>query len=147
MNQRHINQAGLDLIKEFEGLRLKAYLCPAKILTIGFGHTRTTQPDMVITQEEADNLLASDLALFENAVSRLVTVHVNDNEFSALVCFTFNVGVLNFEKSTLLKLLNRGWYEQVPAQLMRWNKANGEVLGGLSRRRAAESKLWNTRIA
>lgn len=147
MNQRHINQAGIDLTKEFEGLRLKAYLCPSKIWTIGRGHTRTAKPDMVITEEEADNLLASDLAMFENAISRLVTVPINDNEFSALVCFTFNVGVSNFEKSTLLKLLNRGWYEQVPAQLMRWNKANGEVLGGLSRRRAAEAKLWNTRTA
>jgi lysozyme len=73
----------------------------------------------------------------------LVTVPLSDNQFSALVCFAFNVGVGNFESSTLLRLLNRGWYEQVPAQLMRWNRANGEVFGGLSRRRAAEARLWN----
>jgi lysozyme len=80
---------------------------------------------MQITPGQADQLLQEDLRLFERVVSRLVVVPLSDNQFSALVCFVFNVGTGNFESSTLLKLLNRGWYEQVPAQLMRWNRANG----------------------
>lgn len=140
---RQINQDGIDLIKEFEGLHLTPYLCPAKIWTIGFGHTRTVRAGMQITEAQAVTLLDEDLNLFERSVSRLVTVPLSDNQFSALVCFAFNVGTGNFEFSTLLKLLNRGWYEQVPAQLMRWDHANGEVMGGLSRRRAAEGRLWS----
>jgi lysozyme len=140
---RHINQDGIALIKEFEGLHLTPYLCPAKIWTIGYGHTRTVHAGQEITPQDAEELLSEDLRLFERAVSRLATVSLSDNQFSALVCFAFNVGTGNFESSTLLKLLNRGWYEQVPAQLMRWNRAKGEVLGGLSRRRAAEARLWN----
>ncbi|MDR3450731.1 MAG: lysozyme [Alphaproteobacteria bacterium] len=140
---RRINQDGIDLIKEFEGLHLVPYLCPSKIWTIGYGHTRTVRSGMVIDAAQADLLLDEDLRLFERAVVRLVTVPFNDNQFSALVCFAFNVGTANVESSTLLRLLNRGWYEQVPAQLMRWNRANGEVFGGLSRRRAAEARLWN----
>ena len=110
-------------------------------------HTRTVRSGMVVTQAQADQLLDEDLQLYERAVSRLVSVPLNDNQFSALVCFAFNVGIGNFESSTLLKLLNRGWYEQVPAQLMRWNRANGEVFGGLARRRAAEARLWSRNIA
>jgi lysozyme len=140
---RRINQDGIDLIKTFEGLHLTPYLCPSRIWTIGYGHTRTVRSGLVITQAQADQLLDEDLRLYERAVVRLVTVPLNDNQFSALVCFAFNVGCGNFESSTLLKLLNRGWYEQVPAQLMRWNRANGEVFGGLSRRRAAEARLWS----
>lgn len=139
----HCNQAGLDLIKDFEGLHLTSYLCPAKIWTIGYGSTFAVMPGMRITKEQAEDRLRKDLECSERAVDRLVTVPLNSNQFSALVSFTFNVGSGNLEKSTLLKLLNRGWYEQVPAQLLRWNKAGGEVMGGLSRRRAAEAKLWN----
>lgn len=141
----NINKDGINLIKEFEGLRLTPYLCPAKVWTIGYGHTRTVSAGRRITEAQADQLLQDDLQIFERAVDRLVTVHLSENQFSALVCFAFNVGVGNLEKSTLLKLLNRGWYEQVPAQLMRWNRANGEVMGGLSRRRSAECVLWNKR--
>jgi GH24 family phage-related lysozyme (muramidase) len=102
---------------------------------------------MKITALEADALLQDDLRLVERAVQRIVTVPLNDNQFAALVSFTFNVGIGNLERSTLLTLLNRGWYEQVPAQLMRWDRAaNGEALGGLARRRAAEARLWNTAI-
>jgi lysozyme len=131
------------LIKDYEGLHLTPYLCPAKIWTIGYGHTRTVRAGMQITQAQAEQLLDDDLSLIERAVQRLVQVPLNDNQFSALVSFTFNVGIGNFERSSLLQLLNRGWYEQVPAQLMRWNRISGEVMGGLSRRRAAEAQLWN----
>ena len=140
---RPVNDAGLTLIRAFEGLHLTPYLCPAKIWTIGYGHTRTVRAGMKISADDAENFLRDDTRLMARAVQRLVTVPLNDNQFAALVSFTFNVGISNFENSTLLKLLNRGWYEQVPAQLMRWNRANGEALGGLSRRRMAEGQLWN----
>lgn len=142
--QRRTNDAGVALIKNYEGLHLTPYLCPSKVWTIGYGHTRTVRAGLKITTDQADQLLDDDLRLIERAVQRLVSVPLNDNQFSALVSFAFNVGISNFEQSTLLKLLNRGWYEQVPAQLMRWNRANGEAMGGLSRRRAAEARLWNT---
>lgn len=141
---RRINASGLRLIKDFEGLRLAAYKCPSGLWTIGYGHTHTVRPDMKLTTEEAEQLLDDDLRTFEAAVTRLVKVPLTDNQFSALVCFAFNVGIANLERSTLLRLLNRGWYEQVPAQLTRWNRAHGEVLGGLARRRAAEGRLWNS---
>lgn len=144
---RRVNEAGVALIKEYEGLKLKPYLCPGKTWTIGYGHTRTVRAGMVITPEQADQLLEDDLRLVARAVQRLVRVPLNDNQFAALVDFTFNVGIANFERSGLLQLLNRGWYEQVPAQLMRWNRASGEVLGGLSQRRAAEARLWNTAVS
>jgi lysozyme len=139
---RRTNESGVDLIKQFEGLHLTPYLCPAKTWTIGYGHTRTVYAGQKITVEQADVLLDEDLLLFERAVARLVTVPLSNNQFSALVCFTFNVGAGNFEDSELLYLLNRGWYDQVPVQLLRWNRAKGEVLGGLSRRREAEGQLW-----
>ncbi len=139
---RRTNERGIALIKEFEGLHLTPYLCPGGVWTIGYGHTRTVHIGQVITENEADFLLDEDLQLFERAVARLVTVSLNDNQFSALVCFTFNVGAGNLEKSELLFLLNRGWYDQVPIQLLRWNRAKNEILGGLTRRRAAEGKLW-----
>ena len=142
--QRRTNDAGIALIKTYEGLHLTPYLCPSKIWTIGYGHTRTVRVGLKITADQADQMLDDDLRLVERAVQRLVSVPLNDNQFSALVSFAFNVGISNFEQSTLLRLLNRGWYEQVPAQLMRWNRASGEILGGLSRRRAAEGRLWNT---
>lgn len=141
--RRRINEDGVAMIKDFEGLHLTPYLCPANVWTIGYGHTRTVRANMHITSAQADQLLEDDLRIAERAVARLVRVPLTGNQFSALVSFVFNVGTTNFERSTLLKLLNRGWYEQVPAQLARWNRASGEILGGLARRRAAEAKLWN----
>jgi len=140
---RRANEAGIALIKEYEGLHLTPYLCPGKIWSIGYGHTRTVHAGMVITPEQADVFLQEDLRLAERAVQRLVTVPLTDNQFAALASFVFNVGIGNFERSSLLRLLNRGWYEQVPAQLMRWNRVSGEALGGLNRRRAAEARLWD----
>ncbi len=146
LSARRINADGIALIKDYEGLHLTPYLCPAKIWTIGYGHTRTVHSGMQVTPDQADQMLDDDLRLIERAVQRAVQVPLNDNQFAALVSFAFNVGINNFQNSTLLKLLNRGWYEQVPAQLTRWNRANGEVMGGLSRRRAAEAQLWNRKI-
>lgn len=140
---RRTNDAGLDLIKEYEGLRLTTYRCPGGVWTIGYGHTRTVRPNMIITPAQAEGFLREDMYSVEKYVNDLVDVPLSDNQFAALVGFVFNVGVGNFKRSSLLRLLNRGWYEQVPAQLTRWNRVKGEVLGGLARRRAAESRLWN----
>lgn len=137
-----INAHGMALLRDFEGLRLQAYQCEAGFWTIGYGHTTTAKPGMRITHSEADMLLTNDVRRFEQAVARLATVALNTNQFSALVCFTFNVGIAALEGSTLLRLLNRGWYSQVPPQLMRWNKIKGRGSNGLTRRRSAEAALW-----
>lgn len=138
-----LNDVGLALLKTHEGLRLKAYLCPAGVLTIGHGHTGNVTPLQQITMQEAQQLLVKDVTRFEDGVSRYVSVSLNENQFSALVCFAFNIGLGAFAGSTLLNLLNRGWTTQVPAQLMRWTKARGVELPGLVARRRAEAELWN----
>src|SRR5579862_3659751 len=94
---RRTNAAGVALIKNYEGLHLTPYLCPARIWSIGYGHTRTVRAGMKITASQADQLLGDDLRPVERAVQRLVTVPLNDNQFAALVSFTFNVGLGNFE--------------------------------------------------
>lgn len=141
---RQINQAGIDLIKEFEGLRTKAYKDPVGIWTIGYGHTETAKRGMTVTPEQAEDLLRRDLYTAESAVNRLVTVPLSDNQFAALVSFVFNVGEGAFRGSTLLRRLNAGNYGAVPDQLKRWNRAGGRVLNGLVRRREDEARLWST---
>jgi lysozyme len=139
-----LNARGYALLKHFEGCRLEAYRCQGGFWTIGFGHTASAQPGMTITRRRAEQLLRHDVQRFENAVDAYVDVRLNENQFAALVCFTFNVGIAALEGSTLLRLLNRGWYEQVPAQLLRWNKVAGIESRGLTRRREAEAELWKT---
>jgi lysozyme len=140
-----IGQKGLDLIKSFEGLRLEAYLCPAKIRTIGFGHTGDDVRDgMKITKEEAEKLLQKDLEKFEKTVSESVKVPINRNQFDALVCFSFNVGPGALKSSTLLKLVNENKFKEAADQFIRWNKANGKELAGLTRRRESEKLLFLT---
>lgn len=141
------SQDGIDLIKSFEGEKLRAYVCPAGVLTIGYGHTdaagppRVT-PGMVITKSEAEYILKKDLRKYEDAVDEAVTVPLKQNQFDALVSFCFNVGPGAFKKSTLVKKLNRQDYGSVPGELMKWNKAGGKELSGLTRRRRAEAALW-----
>lgn len=146
---RQINRAGLEIIKSFEGLRLKPYLCPAGVPTIGYGTTvypdgkPVKLSDPPVTPEQAEAYLLQTLKKFEEGVSKLVTVSINDNEFSALVSFAYNVGLEALKKSTLLKLLNAGVKrEAVADQLLRWNKAGGKELPGLTRRRQAERSLF-----
>lgn len=142
---RTINTAGLDLIKTFEGCKLTAYLCPARVWTIGYGSTGPhVRKGLTITQAEADQLLRDDLARFEAAVSRLVSVPLNDNQFSALVSFAFNVGIGALEGSTLLRKLNARDLDGAAAQFERWNRADGRVVAGLTRRRQAERALFVT---
>jgi GH24 family phage-related lysozyme (muramidase) len=140
--RRQINADGLRLLKSFEGLRLEAYQDPVGVWTIGYGTTSGVRPGMVITEAEAEALLRRDLARFENAVADLVNVPVNDDQFSALVSFTYNVGEGALASSTLLRLLNQRDYSGAADQLLRWNRAGGAELPGLTRRRRAERALF-----
>ena len=137
-----ISQEGIALIKKFEGCDLKAYMCAADVLTIGYGHTATVHENMQITQEVADKLLLGDLEIYEKAVNENVKVPLDENQFSSLVSWTFNLGETNLKNSTLLKVLNENKHDEVPAQIRRWNKAGGRVLEGLIRRREAEALLF-----
>ena len=141
---RRINQAGIDLIKHFEGMMLTAYKCPAGIWTIGIGHTGPDVSEgLTITEPRAIDLLHRDLNDSETAVMQQITVPLNDNQFAALVSFTFNCGAGALNKSTLRKKLNAGEYSAVPAELMKWVRGGGKVLSGLVKRRTAEAELWN----
>jgi|TARA_R100000353_G_scaffold15722_1_gene15213 lysozyme len=137
-----ISQEGLSLIKKFEGCELEAYKCAAGVWTIGYGSTNNVNEGMEISQERADMLLLEDVEVFEEAVNKLVEVPLEQNQFDALVSWTFNLGSTNLKNSTLLKVLNDKDYEGVPAQIKRWNKAGGKVLQGLIRRREAEALLF-----
>ena len=139
---KHINSSGLRLIKSFEGLRLKAYQDAVGIWTIGYGSTRGVKSGMAITEAEAERLLKEDVRRFEQAVNSAVKVPINDNQFSALVSFSFNVGSQALRSSTLLRLLNQRDYSGAANQFPRWNKAGGRVLAGLTRRRNAERALF-----
>lgn len=149
-----ITQHGLDLIKSHEGLRLKAYPDPAtggEPWTIGYGHTSragppAVHPGMVITREQAEEILRRDLRKFEAEVQRMVKVPLNDNQYSALVSFCFNVGPGNLQKSGVLRAVNAKQFGAVPARLMQWNKAAGKVMKGLTRRRAEEGRLFITPV-
>lgn len=137
-----ISQAGLDLIKEFEGFEPEAYLCPAGIWTIGYGHTGDVSEGQTVTEEEAEELLRQDVAFAEDAVTDYVEGDLTQGQFDALVCFVFNIGAGAFRDSTLLRLLNQGDNEGAAEQFLRWNKAGGKVLSGLTRRREAERELF-----
>lgn len=139
-----ISKEGIELIKDFEGFSAKAYQCSAGVWTLGYGSTDGVKNGDKITLGEAEKRLAQDLAYFEAEIDILVKVPLTQSQFDALVSFTYNVGVGALKKSTLLKRLNAGKYEEVPAQLMRWNKAGGKVLAGLVRRRQAEADLFNS---
>jgi|TARA_R110000803_G_scaffold78792_1_gene144069 lysozyme len=137
-----ISEEGKALIKKFEGCELESYRCSANVLTIGYGHTKGVSDGDSCTQDEADQMLTDDLEEFEGYVDKLVTVDLEQNEFDALVAWTFNLGPTNLKSSSLLAALNEGKKSEVPAQIKRWNKAGGNVLKGLIRRREAESLLW-----
>ena len=142
---KQIGKAGLDLVKSFEGLKLRAYLCPAKVWTIGFGSTGPhVTPGKVITEAQANDLLQDDLDRFEKAVTRLVTVPLTQNQYDALVSFAFNVGISALERSTLLKRVNAKLFDQARAEFSKWNRAGGRPLAGLTRRRAAEAALFGS---
>tara|TARA_B110000211_G_scaffold84129_1_gene98526 strand:- start:15658 stop:16101 length:444 start_codon:yes stop_codon:yes gene_type:complete len=136
------SEEGASLIKKFEGCKLEAYQCAAGVWTIGYGHTKEVSEGDVISQFEAEDLLTYDLQEFEGYVLDYVSVPMKQNEFDALVSWTFNLGSGNLRSSTLLKKLNDHKYKEVPTEIRRWNKAAGKVLDGLVRRREAESLLF-----
>jgi lysozyme len=156
-----MSQHGLQLLEQWEGFKLQVYKDSAGLPTIGVGHliTKSEQASGTIniagvpvkyagglTQQQVTDLLAQDVVPAQNAVNNGVKVALNQNQFDALVSFTFNVGVGAFTGSTLLKVLNQGQYDQVPTQLLRWTKAGGKVVQGLVNRRNNEIKLWNGQI-
>ena len=132
----------LSLIRQFEGLRLSAYICPAGVPTIGYGTTKGVKMGDTITEEEAERLLEKDVSPFAKTISSLVKVQLNQNQFDALVCFVYNIGPHALASSTMLKLINQGLFDDAANQFVRWNKANGEALAGLTRRRMAERDLF-----
>ena len=140
-------QKGIELIKSFEGCRLAAYKCPAGVLTIGYGHTSGVTSGQTISQAQAEEYLKADLAKYENAVNEYVTAALNQNQFDALVSFTYNCGAGALKSSTLLKKLNAGDYSGAASEFAKWNKASGKVLAGLTKRRAAEKALFTTAAA
>ena len=144
-----ISQEGIRLIKLFEGCKLEPYFCSASVLTQGYGHTKTVVEGQSWSQEHAEEMLMLDLQEFEQAVRELITVELNQDQFSALVSFSFNLGSNALRISSLRKVLNAGKYNEVPNQIRRWNKAtvNGEkvVLDGLVRRRNAEALLFQSK--
>lgn len=141
---RKINEAGLSLIKRFEGLRLTAYKDAIGVWTIGWGHTGPdVTPGLKISEAKAEELLRGDLERFEKGIQNLtVGCELTDNEFAALVSLAFNVGLGNFKSSTLLRKLKEGKYQEASEQFVRWNRAGGKVLTGLTKRRLAEKALF-----
>ena len=142
MAKMKISEEGKALIKKFEGCELESYRCSADVSTIGFGHTKGVSDGDSCTKDEADQMLTEDLEEFEGYVDKLVTLDLEQNQFDALVAWTFNLGPTNLKSSTMLQVLNEGKKSEVPFQMKRWNKAGGKVLQGLVRRREAEALLW-----
>ncbi len=156
-----MSEHGLELLKQWEGFELNEYKDSAGLPTIGVGHLITNSEQVSgeividgvpvqyangLTDEQVLALLSQDVKPAEQTVNKGVKVALNQDQFDALVSFTFNVGGGNFNSSTLLKVLNQGQYDQVPDQLRRWNKAGGKVVQGLVNRRENEIKLWNGQI-
>ena len=141
-SSRQTNASGVNMIKSFEGLRLKAYQDAVGVWTIGYGTTRGVRPGQEISEAQAEALLKSDLNRFERDVSQAVRVSINDNQFSALVSFTYNVGSGALRSSTLLRKLNSRDIYGAANEFPRWNRAGGRVLAGLTRRRNAERALF-----
>ncbi len=163
---REINQAGFELIKSFEGIldgdpttvNLDPYLDPIDIWTIGWGHAIRVGSDFLrgrenrararalypggVTRAQAEVLLRADVLDKCRDVEAAVKVPLTDNQFSALVCFTYNVGSANLSRSTLLRLVNERNFVAASQEFVKWNKADGKVLEGLTRRRKAEAELF-----
>ena len=145
----NLSDKGLDFIVSFEGLLKKlpdgryiAYRCPANVATIYAGCTEGVTDGMIVTEEEGKAMFRRELAKHEAAVRRLVTVDLTQNQFDALVSFSYNVGTGALQRSTLLKHLNKGDYARAASHFSDFKKAGGKVLKGLVRRRAAEAALF-----
>ena len=143
-----ISEAGVDLIKAFEGCKLEAYQDSVGVWTIGYGHTGPVNGEKItagltITKQDAEELIYNDIAQFEDGVNKLTQeLDITQGMFDALVCFAYNVGLGNLAKSTLLKLLKQNKVLEASEQFKHWNKAGGKELAGLTRRRNAEAELF-----
>lgn len=148
----NINKATVDLVKEFEGFRAKAYKCPAGVWTIGYGTTAsagvgvTPKDGMTITKSDAEAYLQAALDKFADQIAPSITAPTNSNEFGAFVSLAYNIGSGAFKKSSALRLFNAGDKEGAAKAILMWNKAGGKVLKGLTRRREAERKLFLTPV-
>lgn len=145
---RPIPQAAVEILRRFEGCKLTAYQDAGGVWTIGWGHTKNVHPEMVITHEEAEELLREDLQDIAPGIIKYVTITLNNNQYSALLSFVYNVGISAFYNSTLLKVINSKDLNDESAiveQFMRWDKDSKDiVLDGLRARRRAESSLYFT---
>lgn len=139
-----VSDKAIALIKDFESLQLKAYLCPANIWTIGYGHTRNVKQGDEISVYQAERYLRADLVQFEQDVNRLVRVPLTQGQYDALISFVFNVGSRAFSTSTLLKKLNSRDYDGAANEFARWKFAKGRALPGLERRRLLEKRLFQS---
>ena len=137
-------EKAIELIKKFEGCSLKAYKCPAGVWTIGYGHTKGVKIGQVITQLQAEVLLLDDIEVVVSSIKRLLKVNLGINQLCALISFTFNVGVGNLQKSTLLKLINEKKLGLAANEFNKWVYANKKKLNGLVKRRQAEKDLFLT---
>ena len=142
-----ISDKGIALIKQFEGCKLTAYQDSVGVWTIGYGWTqpvdgKPVKRGMTIDQQTADRLLKTGLVGYENDVLKVVRVKLTQGQFDALVSFTYNLGARSLSTSTLLRKLNAGDYAGAADEFLRWNKAGGKVLNGLTRRREAERALF-----
>ena len=138
-----LNDEGMEIIKDSESRKLKAYLCPAKIWTIGWGHTgKEVYEGLTITKEKADYFLRQDLEVAKNEIRKSVKVPLNENQYSALCSFIFNIGIGNFRSSTLLRKLNAKDYRGASLEFTRWIFSNGKPLTGLIVRREKERVLF-----
>jgi lysozyme len=142
---QRINNAGLALIKSFEGLELEPYADAGGKLTVGYGHLiKPGEFFTRISEQQAHELLRDDVRVAEAYVKRYVKVKLNDNQFAALVSLVYNIGPGNFRRSTLLSQLNKGLGDKAANEFVRWNKVGTRTLKGLTRRREAEQKLFQT---
>ena len=139
----NLGYKGTKILKFFEGCKLTAYQDSVGVWTIGYGHTKGVYDGMTITQEEAEQMLLTELEEYEGYVEKYVTVPLTQNQFDALVVWVYNLGPTNFRNSTLLKELNAGNYTAAGQEITRWNKAGGKVLAGLVKRREAEAQLFS----
>ena len=142
-----ISARGLALIRHFEGFSATAYLCPANLWTIGYGHVLrgallANKDSLRWSEADGEAQLQSDCRVFERAVLRLIAVPLNQPQFDALVAFTYNIGEAALQRSTMRQKLNRGEYDAVPGEMMRWVHAGGRRLAGLVRRRRAEAAFF-----
>jgi len=132
----------LNFIREVEGLEHNAYQDEGGVWTIGYGHTRGVKEGDSISTHKANTYLNTDLIAFELQLQRLVRVELTQNQYTALLSFIYNIGATQFAKSTLLKYVNEKKFDLVPDELRKWNRVNGEVSLGLTRRREKEAILF-----